>query len=108
MIAAATCPECGDMFEKASAMESDMRGGNSINTREQKPVHYRWRVAFPDGTHLEVAFSPPANHADVLDTFPEAAAAEPLSEPGTKGTPETSGHAGNAKPGLPLGYLPKI
>jgi hypothetical protein len=97
-----TCPECGDLFEKDAAIESDMRG-NSINTREQEPVHYRWLLHFADREPLEVAFSPPANHADVLDTFPEAAAAEPWPEQ-AKGTPGTSGHAGNAKPGLPLGY----
>lgn len=74
---------------------------------EQKPVHYRWRLRFADREPLEVCFSPEASHADVLDAFPEAVAAEPWPEEG-KGTPGASGHAGNAKPGLPLGHLPKI
>jgi hypothetical protein len=106
MSTAATCPECGDLFEKDAATESDMRG-NSINTREQKPVHYRWLLHFADREPLEVCFSPEASHADVLDAFPEAVAAEPWPEEG-KGTPATICDTGNAKPGLPLGHLPKI
>ncbi|MEF8737406.1 MAG: hypothetical protein V5B35_12695 [Candidatus Accumulibacter necessarius] len=68
---------------------------------------YRWRLHLPDGTQLEVCFSPPANHTDALDAFPGSVAAEPWPEH-EKGTPGASGHAGNAKPGLALGDGPEI
>jgi hypothetical protein len=41
----------------------------------------RWLVHFADRNPLTVAFSPAATHAEVLDAYPTALAAEPI-EPG--------------------------
>jgi hypothetical protein len=85
------------------------KNSNSSSSKpcEQKPVHYRWLIHFADSEPMEACFSPPATHAEALDAFPGSVAAEPWPEEG-KGTPATSGHAGNAKPCLSLGCLPKI
>ncbi|MCM8595112.1 hypothetical protein [Accumulibacter sp.] len=37
-----------------------------------------WLLHFSDRDPLEVAFSPAATHAEVLDAYPDAAAAEPI------------------------------
>jgi len=39
---------------------------------------YRWLIHFADRNPLEVAFSPAASHAEVLDAYPDALAVEPL------------------------------
>lgn len=36
-----------------------------------------WLIHFPDRDPLEVSFSPPATHAEVLERYPDAVAAEP-------------------------------
>ncbi len=41
-------------------------------------VSWRWLIHFPDRNPLEVAFSPEASHAEVLDCYPDALAAEPI------------------------------
>jgi len=46
-------------------------------------VSWRWLIHFPDRNPLEVAFSPEASHAEVLDCYPDALAAEPI-EPGRR------------------------
>jgi hypothetical protein len=80
---------------------------SSSKPREQEYVHYRWRLHLADRDPMEVCFSPEATRADALDAFPEALAAEPWPEERT-GPPTTICIAGNAKPGMPLGYPPKI
>ena len=40
----------------------------------------RWLIHFSDRNPLEVAFSPAASHAEVLDAYPDALAAEPADE----------------------------
>ena len=70
----------------ASPKEAETDGGNSSRSSnnssskpcERKTVHYRWLIHFSDRNPLEVAFSPAATHAEVLDTYPSALAAEPI------------------------------
>ena len=45
-----------------------------------KAAYWRWRIHFADRNPLEVAFSPEATHAEVLDFYPSALAAEPVTE----------------------------
>jgi hypothetical protein len=37
-----------------------------------------WRIRYADGELLEVACCPPATHAEILERYPDAVAAEPF------------------------------
>ena len=41
---------------------------------------WRWLIHFADRNPVEVAFSPEATHVEVLDIYPSALAAEPMTE----------------------------
>ena len=70
----------------ANPKEAETDDGNSSrnsNCSSSKPckrktAHYRWLIHFVDRNPLEVAFSPEASHAEALDAYPDALAAEPL------------------------------
>ncbi len=46
--------------------------------RDNETASYRWLIHCVDRNPLEVAFSPAASHAEVLDAYPHALAVEPL------------------------------
>ena len=68
--------------------------------RENETACYRWLIHFADRNPLTVAFSPSATHAEVLDAYPAALAAEPIA-PGRRqpDTPLAAG-PGSGSPGL--------
>jgi hypothetical protein len=49
-----------------------------LATNERPLTAWRWLIHFADRNPLEVAFSPAASHAEALDAYPDALAAEPL------------------------------
>jgi len=46
--------------------------------RDNETASYRWLIHFVYRNPREVAFSPAASHAEVLDAYPDALAAEAL------------------------------
>lgn len=59
-----------------------------LATKERPSTAWRWLIHFADRNPLEVAFSPEASHAEALEAYPDALAAEPLEgESRTLGTP---------------------
>lgn len=44
----------------------------------ERAAFYRWLIHFADRNPLEVAFSPPARHGEVLADYPDALAAQPI------------------------------
>lgn len=54
--------------------------GNDDAANEPPLKSWRWLVHYADRDSREAAFSPVATHAEVLDAFPDAVAAEPLDE----------------------------
>ena len=58
------------------------RNSNNSSSKpcEQKATCWRWLIHFADRNPAEVAFSPEATHAEVLDFYPSALAAEPVTE----------------------------
>ncbi len=93
------------MEATAQTAKIDLRGLCSSDIAQKKSLSaetepitetsaWRWLVHFPDRNPLEVAFSPEASHAEVLDFYPDALAAEPI-DPGRR------------RPGAPLaGEIP--
>ncbi len=43
-------------------------------------AHFAWRIHFADRNPLRATFSPEVTHTEVLACYPDAVAAEPLSE----------------------------
>ncbi|MEF8730286.1 MAG: hypothetical protein V5B34_19120 [Accumulibacter sp.] len=49
-----------------------------VSPGDTATASYCWLIHFADRDPLEVCFSPEAGHAEVLDTYPSALAAEPI------------------------------
>ncbi len=73
----------------ANPTEAQNDGGNSSrnsNNSSSKPgeqqtrTAWLWLLHFENRNPLEVAFSPEASHAEVLDAYPDALAAEPIEQ----------------------------
>ena len=58
--------------------KTSTQGAEVAEVAEVATPHYRWLLHFADREPLTVAFSPAATHAEVLDAYPDALAAEPI------------------------------
>ena len=80
----ATAAVATPMRAKSDDGSSSRNSTNSSSKPgEQQTESRSWLLHFADRNPLTLAFSPPATHAEVLNAYPDALAAEPI-EPGQR------------------------
>lgn len=68
---------------------------NEVAETEALLAYRHWRVHFADREPVEVYCNPDATHAEILERYPDAPAAEPIPErTGRKATPEQEAELG--------------